>query len=132
MMAKLYNNSKLKNLRKKLRKNQTPAESLLWSKIRNKQLNDLKFYRQYSVGRYILDFYCPSERLAIELDGGQHNKNEGRVYDEQRTAYLNGCNIKVLRFWNNDINDNLEGVIESIQSEILRLAGSPPPLRKEE
>ncbi|MFA4818914.1 MAG: DUF559 domain-containing protein [Patescibacteria group bacterium] len=68
-MKNIYNNSILKKTRRILRKNQTTAEKIIWSKLRNKQVNNLKFYRQYSVSKYALDFYCPVARLAIEIDG---------------------------------------------------------------
>lgn len=109
-----YNNANLKTVRRTLRKNQTDAERKLWQHLRNKQIDDLKFFRQYSVGRYILDFYCPKIRLAIELDGGQHDEPENQIQDNIRTASLNQQGIKVIRFWNNDVMGNMEGVIEKI------------------
>lgn len=109
----LYNNPILKNRRKDLRKSQTEFEGILWSRIKNRQCNGYKFYRQYSVGFYIIDFYCPKLRLAIEIDGGQHAE-EQKEYDQQRTSYLVGNGITEIRFWNNDISENLEGVYEKI------------------
>ena len=97
-----------------LRKNQTDAESLLWAHLRNKQLNDLKFYRQYSVGKYIVYFYFPQKRLAIEVDGGQHDEYKIRAYDDKRSVYLKDKDIKVIRFWNNDVLENLEGVFDKL------------------
>ena len=118
-MTLFYN--KTKNLTKRLllRSSQTPQETILWSKLRNKQLG-YKFKRQYSVGPYVLDFYCPIKKLAIELDGSQHLDN--KEYDTQRSNYLAVFNIKVLRFWNNEVNTNLEGVILKITTE---LEGNP-------
>jgi very-short-patch-repair endonuclease len=84
-----YNNQKLKPLRQALRRNQTDAERKLWNAIRRRQLLGLKFIRQYSVGNYILDFYCSEKRFAIELDGGQHADEENKKADDERTAYLN-------------------------------------------
>jgi len=111
----LYNNKNFKERRRALRRLQTDAEKKLWSILRNKRIRDLKFFRQYSVGNYILDFYCPKIRLAIEADGGQHVEND---YDEKRTAYLKKQNIFVLRFWNNDILNNLDGVYAKILSVV--------------
>ena len=110
----LYNHSILKDRRKQLRKDQTDCERIIWHLIRNKQCNGFKFYRQYSVGPYILDFYCPKLRLAIEVDGGQHNEDLQKEYDKERTAYLSGNNIKEIRFWNNEVIENLEGVYQKI------------------
>ena len=105
------NDPSLKEKRRDLRKNQTDAEKLLWARLRNKQLLGNKFYRQYSVGAYILDFYCPDHRLAIELDGGQHAAEEKQMYDEVRSAFLKSEGIAVVRFWNNDVMQNLNGVL---------------------
>lgn len=107
----IYNNSKLRDFRKELRNEQTEAEKILWSKLRNNQIG-YKFRRQYSIGAFIADFYCPKKRLVIELDGSQHIDNI--EYDKERTKYFNSLNIDVLRFWNNEVFDNLEGVMEKI------------------
>ena len=112
-MGKLYNKFNFKDRRKSLRKTQTDCESIIWSKLRNKQCQGYKFFRQFSVGPYILDFYCPEKRLAIEIDGSQHAEKQ-KEYDEERTAYISGHNIKELRFWNSEVLDNLEGVYERI------------------
>jgi very-short-patch-repair endonuclease len=112
-MKFLYNDFRLKNRRQELRKNQTDFEGIIWSKLRNKQCNGFKFFRQYSIGYYILDFYCPKLKLAIEIDGGQH-ATEQKEYDRIRTRYLLTYGIRELRFWNNDIYENLEGVYQRI------------------
>jgi len=114
-MKGLYNDRNLKERRRTLRKSQTDAERKLWQVLRNRQLNGLKIFRQYSAGNYILDFYCPTKRLAVEVDGGQHSESE---YDDKRTNYLQQENIFVLRFWNNDVLNNLDGVYEKIISII--------------
>ncbi len=116
--TKIYNDKKLKQLRRGLRQNQASVEAIIWSKLRNRQLNNLKFFRQYSVGNYILDFYCPKVRLAIEVDGGQHNEEKHQAKDKDRTNYLKQNSIKVIRFWNNEIRDNLDGVLERIMEEL--------------
>ena len=97
-----------------LRKNQTNAEKLLWQMLRSKQLADCKFRRQHPVGGYILDFYCHEKKLAVELDGGQHNEPEQRKHDEARTDWLKEQGIEVLRFWNNDVLQKPEAVMEEI------------------
>jgi len=114
-MTIFYNKSK--NLAKRilLRRSQTPQETILWSKLRNNQLG-FKFKRQYSVGPYVLDFYCPLKKLAIEIDGSQHIEN--KEYDNQRSDYLDVFGIKVIRFWNNEINTNIDGVVLKIVTEL--------------
>ena len=110
---KLYNKKETKVFRKQLRKNLTEEERKVWNVVRNRKILNLKFFRQYAVEKYILDFYCPAIRLCIEADGGHHNKN---TTDENRTAYLNTLDIKVIRFWNNEINSNIDGVYQKIHS----------------
>ena len=121
-----HNRPELESLRKQLRNNATPAEIKLWGRLQRSNLDGYKFRRQHSVGPYILDFYCPSEKLAIELDGDSHFTNEAITYDIARTAYLNALNIKVLRFLNTDVFDNLIEVCERILAE-LKGEGLPPP-----
>lgn len=113
-MRQIFNSPILKKKRKELRVNQTDAEGLFWAHLRNKQLNDLKFYRQYSVGKYIVDFYCPAKRLVVEVDGGQHNEDKVKAYDDKRSTYLKERGIKIIRFWNNDVFENLDAVVDEI------------------
>ncbi len=115
---KLYNLKATKENRRDLRKNQTDAERLLWNKLRNKQFYELKFFRQYGIGQYIADFYCPKVKLAIELDGGQHFKEDGIVYDKKRGNYFIEFGIRTIRFSNLDVLKNLEGVLEKIKDEL--------------
>ena len=122
-MSFLKNDPYLKERRRELRHNQTDAEKALWARVRNKQFFGLKFFRQYSVGPYILDFYCPEKKLAVELDGGQHNLPDGREYDAERTAFLNGHGIVVVRFWNNEVLQEIEGVLERLTQRL-----TPPSL----
>jgi len=75
----------------------------------------MKFFRQYSLVPYILDFYCPEKKLAVELDGGQHNQPDGREYDAARTIYLNANGIEVMRFWNNEVLGNMDGVLTGLE-----------------
>lgn len=116
-----YNDLKLKFRRKELRHNETNEEKLLWVKLRRKNLN-FKFTRQYSVGPYILDFYCVEKRIAIELDGFQHLEN--RDYDKERDDYLSLNDIKVLRFWNSEISANINEVLDKIKNVLNSI---PPP-----
>lgn len=109
-----YNDPILKPRRKELRNKATEAEKALWERLQHNQLNGFKFVRQYSVGPYILDFFCSKVRLAIELDGHQHASKEGRFYDEERASYLEGHDIKIVRFWNEEIINDLEKVVEKI------------------
>lgn len=118
MREPLHNRRDLKNYRKKLRNSLTPAEATLWIHLKNKKLDGRKFRRQHSVGSFILDFYCPSEKLAIELDGQGHFTEEGIKYDQDRTQFLEAQGIKVIRFENIDVFENLEGVLEEIRSNI--------------
>jgi very-short-patch-repair endonuclease len=104
-------NPKTKHHAIKLRKELTPAERKLWSRIRNDQLG-VTFRRQHAVGNYIPDFCSPKAKLIIELDGSQHLEQE--EYDEERTRYLESQGYKVIRFWNNDVMNNIEGVILAI------------------
>lgn len=99
----------------------TDAERLLWHELRARQINGHRFRRQHPIGQYIADFACIEQKIVIELDGGQHQ--ERLEYDELRTEFLKQQGWQVLRFWNNDVMNNLEGVLTVI-AEHLR---SPPP-----
>jgi very-short-patch-repair endonuclease len=122
----LNNLPQLKTLRKKLRNNLTPAEAALWNLLRNKQLNGRKFRRQHSVGNYILDFYCPSEKLAVELDGEVHNNSEQAEYDRERDLFLQHTGIKVLRFENSIVFKNPEGLLQRVREEFGWTYNQPP------
>ncbi|AYA37332.1 DUF559 domain-containing protein [Hymenobacter oligotrophus] len=93
-----HNRQELKQTRKQLRGNLTPAEAALWKALQGGRLDNRKFRRQHSVGPYILDFYCPAERLAVELDGQGHFDVAGEAHDVARAAYLRHVGIRVLRF----------------------------------
>jgi very-short-patch-repair endonuclease len=113
----LYNDPSTKLDRRYLRKNATDAERKLWTILRSGRIAGLKFFRQYNVGPYILDFYCPERRLAIEVDGGQHTDVCGQQHDTHRDMYLKDLDIRVIRFWNNDVLQNIEGVGQRITEE---------------
>ena len=111
-LDQIHNHPWLKERRQKLRNHATHAERLLWKALKGKKLDGYKFRRQHSVEFFILDFYCPELKLAIEVDGPSHlNKKE---YDEFRQTYIESYGIVFLRFTNNDIYENLQGVIEVI------------------
>lgn len=100
-----------------LRHESTPAEIKLWGYLRADQINGSKFRRQHAIGPFITDFCCVKQKLVIELDGGQHL--EQAEYDSARTKYLQSRGYRVLRFWNNDVENNIEGVIISIQKVLI-------------
>ena len=119
MKTNLYNSSNLKEYRRHLRNECTFAEHILWQQIKTLRPTGHKFRRQYSAGPYIVDFYCPSARLAIELDGEVHYSIEASEYDERRTRYLKEeLNITVIRFENCEVIDNPEGVMKVILEKI--------------
>ncbi len=113
---RIFNRKRLKSFRKELRNNLTPAEAILWSALKNKQLEGRKFRRQHSIGKYVTDFYCPSEKLAVELDGAGHFTLAGSEYDEKRDDFIRGLGIKILRYENEEIYHHFEGVLEDIKS----------------
>lgn len=127
----------LKFFRRKLRNSLTPAEATLWKHLSRAQLEGRKFRRQHSVGGYILDFYCPKERLAIELDGESHNSAMAAVYDTERSLFLEHFGIRVLRFENNTVFDQLPWLLDQIREHFFheneldseappRPSGTPP------
>lgn len=97
-------------LARNLRKNMTPQEAKLWNLLKNRQLNGLKFVRQYPIGSYIVDFVCRTKYLVIEIDGGQHNHPENISDDNIRTKFIESKGYNVIRFWNNEIDENIERV----------------------
>jgi very-short-patch-repair endonuclease len=117
------NDPVLKQRRRELRQNQTEAEKAFWAQVRNRQFRGMRFFRQYSIGPYILDFYCPALKIAIELDGGQHTQDERREYDVNRTEYLKTRGIRVVRYWNHDVLRNIDDVVKSLEKEV-----TPPGL----
>lgn len=111
----LDNLKTLKPQRKHLRNHSTSAEATLWNYLKNSQLEGRKFRRQHSIEFYILDFFCPSERINIELDGQEHFEGYGLVQDEKRDEFLKSLNIKVLRFENKEVFENIEWVLNEIK-----------------
>jgi len=114
----LRNNPALKQQRRELRRSQTEAEKTFWSHVRNRQFFGIRFIRQYSIGPYIVDFYCPTMKLAVELDGGQHNQHENREYDATRSEYLKAQGIDVMRFWNHDVLIDTDSVLTRLAERV--------------
>jgi very-short-patch-repair endonuclease len=103
---------------KSLRKKITPAEKLLWENLRNRKLNNIKFRRQHPIERFVADFYCHEKKLVIELDGGIHNDPNQKEYDDGRTAEIEKYNIRIIRFKNEEILNNIKNVLEKIKEII--------------
>ncbi len=116
-------NSKFTDLARTLRKRTTEAEKLLWQRLRSRQLESFKFRRQQPVGQYIVDFVSFERRLVIELDGGQHAISKEK--DKKRDRWLSQEEYVVLRFWDNEVFENLEGVLETIRRRLLSPSPSP-------
>lgn len=106
-----------------LRKSETNAEKLLWTKLKLKQFKGLKFRRQHPISQFIVDFYCHELRLAIEVDGKIHDKSENREYDENRTAMMERYELKVIRCTNSEIENNMISVLDKLHEVII------PPFR---
>jgi very-short-patch-repair endonuclease len=109
---------------KELRRNQTAGEELLWYRLRGRRLSGYKFRRQFPIGPYITDFACMSARLIVELDGGQHA--EQTAYDAARDRHIRKEGFEVLRFWNNEVTENLDGVL-SVLLDVLAARSTPSP-----
>ncbi len=108
---------------RRLRRDATEAEKVLWQVLRNRSLGDAKFRRQVPIGRYIVDFACLERRLVIEADGGQHAASEN---DAERTNWLESRRFRVLRFWNHDILENPEGIAAVILEALAEPQPTPP------
>jgi very-short-patch-repair endonuclease len=111
-------NAKLKEPARTLRTHLTDSEQLLWSRLRRKQILGVQFYRQKPLGHFVVDFYVPSARLVIEVDGSQHVTAEQKAYDQQRTTYLRGQGLRVLRFTNHEVLQETEAVVEAIHGAV--------------
>ncbi|MCX6766686.1 MAG: endonuclease domain-containing protein [Candidatus Moranbacteria bacterium] len=130
-MTKLFNQSAQKQKRRDLRKEMTSAEGIVWSQIRNHQI-DHKFRRQFSIGAYVADFYCSELKLVIEIDGGQHFEDEAIDYDKARTKYFNDLGITVARYTNADVKRNLISVMDDLLRQCktiknIQVSKSTPP-----
>ncbi len=128
-MQFIFNNPKLKEKRKTLRKKSTKSEKIFWSKIRGKQIQGLKFRRQYSIGNYIVDFVCIEKKLVIEIDGDSHFIGDAKKYDKERSNFIESKGFKVLRFTNEEVQKNTMGCLERL---VTSLESTPPSLPYEE
>src|SRR5438445_13032013 len=99
---------------RQMRREPTPAEKVMWRLLRNRRLAGLKFRRQHPLGRYIADFYSADAALVIELDGDSHATEEGIEHDRVRHAYLRGLDVEVIRFWNSQLAENADGILECV------------------
>ena len=117
MHQNLNNKKYLKKYRQELRNNPTKAESMLWKALQKKQLEGRKFRRQHSLGNYIVDFYCPTEKLIIELDGSVHENFINEEYDFNRTKYLDSLGLRVIRFENHLVFEQMDMVLDVIRME---------------
>ncbi|MCD4818145.1 MAG: endonuclease domain-containing protein [Candidatus Cloacimonetes bacterium] len=114
-MTEIFNKKSEKSKRINLRKNMTQYEKILWEKIRNKQISNLRFRRQYSIDKYVVDFFCPQLKLAIKIDGKVHLKNHSKQYDDVRQNEIESLGINFLRFSNSLIRNDIYSVIETIK-----------------
>ena len=112
---RVHTKKELAQLRKELRENLTSAEAFLWDHLKSRRLDGHRFTKQHSIGGYIVDFYCASKKLVIELDGEVHNHPEAMEYDQKRIDYLNGLGYKVIRFENKMVFDFLDSVLQGIK-----------------
>jgi len=113
----LHNRKSLAKRRRALRASLTPAEATLWCLLQRSQLQGRKFRRQHSIGPYIVDFYCPSERLVIELEGSAHDSESAAAWDDARERFLKAAGFTVLRLENRYVFENPEGVVELFRQQ---------------
>ncbi len=113
---KIFNKKELKPRRKELRNNSTYAEVYFWQQVKSRQLEGRKFRRQTSIGSFVVDFYCPEEKLVVELDGDVHFNEEAIEYDKERTEYIESLGLRVIRFENNEVLKNTEFVLNKIKA----------------
>ena len=125
-MSQVFNRSEEREKRRRLRRNVPKAEAVVWSRLKGKQLLGYKFRRQYSVGPYVLDFYCPSLKLAVEIDGDSHYKMSAQDGDQARQAYIESFGIGFLRFTNEEVYQELENVLAAIARVAHGESGTTP------
>jgi very-short-patch-repair endonuclease len=114
-----------------MRREPTPAEKRLWSRVRNQRLGGFKFRRQHWLGAFILDFYCPEAALVVELDGDSHATDGAEQEDKERTAFLEAHGLKVIRFWNSQVHDNEDWVLGVIRQACEERARRTPAASEE-
>lgn len=133
-MPRIYHSRFVRQTRRALRRAVIDSENILWEQLRGRRLGGLKFRRQYSIGRYIVDFYCPKLRLGIELDGNSHRRAKTKVYDYQRQKEIEAYGISILRFTNEELSQDLDKVLARILefSQKHLTSNSSPHLRRGE
>ncbi|MEK7499702.1 MAG: endonuclease domain-containing protein [Patescibacteria group bacterium] len=117
-VALVYTRKDSEFTRSVLRKRMTAPELVFWTAVRNRKLKGYKFRRQYSAGRYVIDFYCSKVRLGIEIDGDSHFQDEQKQYDAVRQEYIDSLGIEILRYTNDEIMKNLSGVLEDVSKRL--------------
>jgi very-short-patch-repair endonuclease len=117
-MTEHYNKSTMTQRRRALRKNLPEAEIILWSKLSRKQMLGYKFRRQYSVDQYVIDFYCPELKLAVEIDGDSHFIPGAQEQDKARQEHIEAFGIRFLRFTNEDVCKNVDGVCQTVYNAV--------------
>ena len=119
-MGRVYNRKEQTQRRRELRNNLPKAEAILWSQLQRRQLGGYKFQRQYGVGSYVVDFYCPKLKLGIELDGDSHFREGASEYDMRRDDFIASYGIRIVRILNDEVYANLDGVVEQLINEIAK------------
>jgi very-short-patch-repair endonuclease len=127
VVKKIFNNTEQKIIRKQLRNSMPLPEVVVWSKLKRRQMRGYKFRRQYSIENFVVDFYCPELKLAIEIDGDSHYSLEAHKYDQNRQVIIESFGIEFLRFTNVEICNNLEGVTVRIEERIKQITSPTPP-----
>ncbi len=124
---RFHNRKSMKELRRHLRRSLTSAEATLWKALQGSKLAGKKFRRQHSIGNYVVDFYCPECKLAVELDGEKHFNSMASEYDLRRTEFLGRRNIRLLRFENRAVFEHSDGVLEAIRNYLSTATTTPSP-----
>jgi very-short-patch-repair endonuclease len=129
-MTKLYNIKSEKEKRRYLRNNQTSPEKLVWMFLRKKQIFGERFLRQFSIQSYVIDFYCPVLKFAVEIDGDSHFESDEAIkHARRREKFLVSIGTKIIRFTNQEVIENLENVIDRIEQKVIELNKEPHPRR---
>ncbi len=128
-MTQIFNQKWSQERRRKLRNRPTKAERLLWFYLKGKQVLGVTFRRQYNIGGYIVDFYVPTLRLVVEVDGAYHDLPEVRQYDHDRTAYFTGLGLRVIRFANEAVFADIDNVLNRLRQELV-FRMTPPLLKR--
>lgn len=123
-MNKIFNQKIQKEKRRALRKRSTRAERLLWQNLRNRTFEGFKFRRQFSVGFFVLDFYCPELKLAIEVDGYSHNSDGAQKYDAERQKIIEHYDVRFLRISDEEVHEDIEKALKKIKAEISKITES--------